>query len=147
MSRDKQVLTDILLAIQQVLRYAEVLDRDRLAQDDEKQAAILYRIIIIGEATKRLSMALRSQYSEIPWRQMAGLRDVVADTHAIVWYLSKVERLSETAIRMLDQASQAGHMIHLSAISIVERYPEAVNEYPEGASGYPRAIGPFYFHG
>jgi PIN domain nuclease of toxin-antitoxin system len=45
---------------------------------------------------------------------------VVADTHAIVWYLSKVERLSETAIRMLDQASQAGHMIHLSAISIVE---------------------------
>jgi uncharacterized protein with HEPN domain len=77
MSRDKQCLTDILLAIQQVLRYAEVLDRDRLAQDDEKQAAILYRIIVIGEATKRLSIELRSQYSEIPWRQMAGLRDVV----------------------------------------------------------------------
>ena len=77
MSRDKQVLTDILVAMQQVLRYVEALDRDRLAQDDEKQAAILYRIIIIGEATKRLSVELRSQYSEIPWRQMAGLRDVV----------------------------------------------------------------------
>ena len=77
MSRDKQVLTDIILAVQQVLRYVEPLDRDRLAQDDEKQAAILYRIIIIGEATKRLSTELRSQSSEIPWRQMAGLRDVV----------------------------------------------------------------------
>jgi uncharacterized protein with HEPN domain len=77
MSRDKQILTDIILATQQVLRYAEMLDRDRLAQDDEKQAAILYRIIIIGEATKRLSVELRSDYSEIPWRQMAGLRDVV----------------------------------------------------------------------
>lgn len=77
MSRNKQILTDIILAVQQVLRYAETLDRDRLAQDDEKQAAILYRIVIIGEATKRLSIELRAQYSDIPWRQMAGLRDVV----------------------------------------------------------------------
>ncbi len=45
---------------------------------------------------------------------------VVADTHAIVWYLSKLEKLSETAMQSLDQASQAGQMIYLSAISIVE---------------------------
>lgn len=77
MSRDEQVLTDIVLAVQQVLRYVEPLDRDRLAQDDEKQAAILYRIIVIGEATKRLSIEFRSQHLDIPWRQMAGLRDVV----------------------------------------------------------------------
>ena len=36
------ILTDIILATQQVLRYVETLDRDRLAQNDEKQAAILY---------------------------------------------------------------------------------------------------------
>jgi PIN domain nuclease of toxin-antitoxin system len=45
---------------------------------------------------------------------------VVADTHAIVWYLSKPEKLSQTAMQILDQASQSGQMIYLSAISIVE---------------------------
>jgi PIN domain nuclease of toxin-antitoxin system len=45
---------------------------------------------------------------------------VVADTHAIVWYLSKPEKLSATALQTLDQASQSGQMIYLSAISIVE---------------------------
>jgi len=45
---------------------------------------------------------------------------VVADTHAIVWYLSNPKKLSETAIQTLDQTSQSGHMIYLSAISVVE---------------------------
>ena len=95
MSRDKQILTDIILAVQQVLRYTEPLDRDRLAQDDEKQAAILYRIIIIGEATKRLSTELRSQFSDIPWRQMAGLRDVVIHDYDgldldILWNVTQI---------------------------------------------------------
>jgi PIN domain nuclease of toxin-antitoxin system len=45
---------------------------------------------------------------------------IVADTHTIVWYLSNPEKLSETAIQTLDQASQSGYMIYLSAISVVE---------------------------
>ena len=36
------ILTAIILATQQVLRYAGTFDRDRLAQNDEKQASILY---------------------------------------------------------------------------------------------------------
>jgi uncharacterized protein with HEPN domain len=77
MLRDKQALIDIATAIQQTLQYAQGIDRKNLPQDDEKQAAILYRLIIIGEATKRLSNGLREQCPTIPWRQMAGLRDVV----------------------------------------------------------------------
>ena len=75
--QDKQALIDILTAIQQTLKYTQSVNRDRLQQDDEKQAAILYRLIIIGEATKRLSGNLRQQFPEVPWKQMAGLRDVV----------------------------------------------------------------------
>jgi uncharacterized protein with HEPN domain len=77
MQRDKQALIDISTAIQQTLLYAQGIDRNNLQEDDEKQAAILYRLIVIGEATKRLSDELREQYLTIPWRQMAGLRDVV----------------------------------------------------------------------
>lgn len=77
MQRDKQALIDICKAIQQTLLYAQDINQDNLQQDDEKQAAILYRLIVIGEATKRLSNDFREQFSAIPWRQMAGLRDVV----------------------------------------------------------------------
>ena len=45
---------------------------------------------------------------------------IVADTHTIVWYLSKPERLSQTAIQTLDKISQPGELIYISAISIVE---------------------------
>ncbi len=39
------------------------------------QSAVLYKIIIIGEATKRLSSSFRSEHPEIPWDDMAGARD------------------------------------------------------------------------
>ena len=41
------------------------------------QDAIIRQLEIIGEATKRLSKGLRSRYTEVPWRRMAGLRDVL----------------------------------------------------------------------
>ncbi|UZQ55800.1 DUF86 domain-containing protein [Trichothermofontia sichuanensis B231] len=77
MLRDKQTLVDILTAIQQILKYVQDINQTQLKQDDEKQAAILYRLIIIREATKHLSDEFRERYPAIPWRQMAGLRDVV----------------------------------------------------------------------
>jgi uncharacterized protein with HEPN domain len=52
MLRDKQALIDISTAIQQTLLYVQGIDQNNLQEDDEKQAAILYRLIIIGEATK-----------------------------------------------------------------------------------------------
>ncbi|MCC5896832.1 MAG: DUF86 domain-containing protein [Phormidium sp. BM_Day4_Bin.17] len=77
MVKNKQALLDIIRAIQQILGYVENIKKEEFQQDDEKQAAILYRIIIVGEATKRLSNEFRQNYPVIPWREMAGLRDVV----------------------------------------------------------------------
>ncbi|MBP0015903.1 MAG: DUF86 domain-containing protein [Roseofilum sp. SBFL] len=77
MSKNKQALIDILTATEQILRYVQDTTPEDFQQDDQNQAAILYRIIIIGEATKRLSTEFRQKYPIIPWREMAGLRDVV----------------------------------------------------------------------
>ena len=59
------------------MQYAVGQDFDALAANIEKQDAILRRITIIGEATKRLSPEFRLQHPEIPWKQMAGMRDVI----------------------------------------------------------------------
>ncbi len=75
--RDGASIIDMFLAVQQILRYAQGLTRERFEQDDEKQAAILHRLAILGEAAKRVSFTFREQHSAIPWRKMAGLRDII----------------------------------------------------------------------
>lgn len=77
MSRDQESLIDILNAVKRVLRYSAGVTRSDLEGDDEKLSAILYQITIIGEAAKRLSSDLRQQHSNLPWREMAGMRDVI----------------------------------------------------------------------
>ncbi|MCU0569579.1 MAG: DUF86 domain-containing protein [Oculatellaceae cyanobacterium Prado106] len=77
MLRDREALIDILGAIKLILQYVEGVDFANLATNIEKQDAILRRITIIGEATKRLSKDFREQHPTIPWREIAGMRDVI----------------------------------------------------------------------
>lgn len=77
MSRDKEHLLDIITAIKLIFQYTQGLDAKSLAENIEKQDAILRRITIIGEATKRLSKEFRNQHPSIPWKEMAGMRDVI----------------------------------------------------------------------
>jgi len=46
-------------------------------QNRMMQDAVIRNLEIIGEATKRLSPEIREQYSDVPWRKMTGLRDVL----------------------------------------------------------------------
>ncbi|WP_416672374.1 HepT-like ribonuclease domain-containing protein [Egbenema bharatensis] len=77
MSRNQEALVDIIEAIKLILQYAEGVDINALAANTEKQDAILRRITIIGEATKRLSLDFREKHPSIPWKQIAGMRDVL----------------------------------------------------------------------
>lgn len=77
MLRDNESLIDIERAARRVLRYTENISRVDLEVNDEKLSAILYQIAVIGEATKRLSQDLRQQHPEIPWREIAGMRDML----------------------------------------------------------------------
>lgn len=78
MNRDSASLLDMINAAKRVLLFAEGLDKSVLATNEEKQSAILYQVLIIGEATKRLSPEFRSQHPEIPWKDIAGMRDILA---------------------------------------------------------------------
>ena len=75
--RDLASLLDVATAARQIQRYCLDITRSQFEQDDEKQAAVLYRIGIVGEAVKRISPDFRDRYPDIPWKQMAGMRDIV----------------------------------------------------------------------
>jgi uncharacterized protein with HEPN domain len=78
MSRDKAALLDIHNAAPRILLFAAGLTKSELAANEEKQSAILHQVIVIGEATKRLSTDFRTIYPDIPWRDIAGMRDILA---------------------------------------------------------------------
>lgn len=56
MSRDKESLLDIVEAIEKILAYTKGIGFEDFLRNDEKQDAVLRRILVIGEATKRLSL-------------------------------------------------------------------------------------------
>lgn len=78
MNRDDAYLLDILNAIRRIQSFALGLTKDDFHNNEEKQSAILYQIIIIGEAAKRLSPETRTATPHIPWKEIAGMRDILA---------------------------------------------------------------------
>jgi len=77
-SREEDLyLKDILHACDKVLRYSRGLSRDQVFEDEKTYDAILRNLEIIGEAVKRLSPGFRQRHSQIEWRKIAGLRDIV----------------------------------------------------------------------
>jgi uncharacterized protein with HEPN domain len=61
MNRDDAALLDIYNAAQRIVLFATGLTKTNLATDEEKQSAILYQVIVVGEATKRLSASYRTR--------------------------------------------------------------------------------------
>jgi uncharacterized protein with HEPN domain len=73
---DQLYLKHILDAIEKVESYIAV-GSEVFFSTSYWQDAVIRQLEIIGEATKRLSRELCSKHTEIPWRRIAGLRDVL----------------------------------------------------------------------
>jgi uncharacterized protein with HEPN domain len=73
---DIQALRDILFNIDRALGFP-ITSFEAFAETDYLQDALLRCLEVMGEATKRLSAGCRASHPEIPWRAMAGLRDVL----------------------------------------------------------------------
>lgn len=76
MTDSRLYLVDILERARRVRRYAAE-DREAFEESDLVQDAILRNLEVIGEAAKRVSDEDRRRWVHVPWRRMAGLRDVL----------------------------------------------------------------------
>ncbi|HMB55108.1 MAG TPA: DUF86 domain-containing protein [Thermoanaerobaculia bacterium] len=82
MSRDHLLfLQDIEQAGQRIIRYTEGRERDEVYADEMRFDAVLHNLHVIGEAVKRLPETFRQRYSDVPWREIAGMRDFVAHAY------------------------------------------------------------------
>jgi uncharacterized protein with HEPN domain len=76
-SRDLVYLLDILGAAHLVQEFIEGVDWQAFEADLMRQSAVMRQIEVMGEATKRLSEEFRASYPNIPWRNIAGMRDIL----------------------------------------------------------------------
>jgi uncharacterized protein with HEPN domain len=76
MKNDHAYLCHIRDSIVKIESYATV-GKKTFMTVSHWQDAIIRNLEIIGEATKRLSKPLKEQYPKVPWRNIAGLRDVL----------------------------------------------------------------------
>ncbi|MGV8127649.1 MAG: DUF86 domain-containing protein [Methanothrix sp.] len=57
------------------LQFTEDMDFDEFANDPKTVIAVTKCIEVVGEATKHIPDSFKTKYQEIPWRDMAGMRD------------------------------------------------------------------------
>jgi uncharacterized protein with HEPN domain len=72
---DRIFLLHILDAIHQIHEYINRLSHQEFMQDRKTQDAVVRQIEIIGEAAAHVSTATCTQYSQVPWRQIIGMRN------------------------------------------------------------------------
>ena len=77
MWRDPAWVLDMFQAAKKVLEYASGLTETSFLANSRDQDAIVRQLTILGEAAKRVSEDFRNEHPEIPWKKIAGLRDVV----------------------------------------------------------------------
>ena len=95
MNLDLKTLAVIREATRALIDHGAGHSRESFERDRKSRSAILFEIVVLGEGAKRLSPAFRERHPEVPWSQIAGMRDRVVHSFDttnfdIVWTVVRV---------------------------------------------------------
>ena len=95
-------LQDMQGFCQKVIRYTTGLTGAEFERNELVYDAVLRNLELLGEATKQIPEHVRERHPDVPWRRIAGLRDVLAHAYfglesATIWQVvsSSVPALSQ----------------------------------------------------
>ncbi len=90
MKKDIKVyVEDIIESILKIEEYTDQVTKDGFYKNTIIQDAVFRRLEIIGEAVKNIPKEIKDEYTEIPWKQIAGMRDILIHQYSGI----KLERV------------------------------------------------------
>jgi uncharacterized protein with HEPN domain len=87
------ILAEISESLDRIARKVEGRAFDSFVRDTDAQDVVCWNVSRIGEAVKQVPDEFRKKHSEVPWKQMAGMRDVLIHQY----YRIDIEELWRTA--------------------------------------------------
>ena len=91
MKKDPRIfLGHILDCVADIEEYVETISQHDFLHDKKTQDATMRKLQIIGEAVKNLPLPFRKKHTEIDWKEIAGMRDILIHEYfgihlKIVW--------------------------------------------------------------
>jgi len=71
----RDYINDLIEACEDILSFTKGMSYSNFSGDKKTTNAVIRSLEVIGEATKNLPLSFRDNYPDIPWKQMAGMRD------------------------------------------------------------------------
>ncbi len=112
-SRDIERLRHIAGSITHIEDYLRGKSFEQMQEDVMCYHAVVYNIMIIGEAANMLTMEFRESHPEVPWRQIIDMRNVLVHGYyntspLFVWetYTNDLPFLKEQMERFIDELSK-----------------------------------------
>lgn len=106
----KIFLEHILENIEKIENGINGMTEIEFSKDVNTQDATLRRIEVIGEAVRNLPDSFRKKHSKIPWKNIAGMRDILIHKYFgvdmdLVWKIanSDVPKLKKQIIKILEK--------------------------------------------
>jgi uncharacterized protein with HEPN domain len=83
-------LNDMLEAMSKATQFVEGMSFDQFSTDDKTMFAVIRALEIVGEAAKKIPPEVRALRQDIPWREIAGMRDKLTHDYfgvnvSVIW--------------------------------------------------------------
>ncbi len=90
----RDYVEDMLEATDKVAAFISGMTEAQFLADERTQFAVVRALEILGEASKKIPASFKATHSEIPWREVAGMRDKLVHDYfgvnaAVVWRTAK----------------------------------------------------------
>ena len=107
MLTDLQRIEHMIEAAELLLRFTSNLTVTEYIASAEKQYAVKFAFIMLGEDAATVSEELKLKYSDIPWGEIKGMRNIVAHNYIktdemLIWEAvsSKIEPLRQQLLQI-----------------------------------------------